>query len=95
MSHRLINHSPDLTRLQNEGYELEIRGAFLLVHHVPYVNANRQVKYGTLVSTLTLSGDATGVPDSHVMHFIGEHPCNASGGIITAIQQHNCQPQLL
>lgn len=51
----LINHSPDLKQLWDEGYVLEIRGAFLLVHEIPYVNSKREIKKGTLVSTLNLS----------------------------------------
>ena len=79
MSLRLINRSPDLKRLRDEGYNLEIRGAFLLVKDVPYVNSGKEVKRGTLVSELTLAGDVTAQPDSHVAHFIGEHPCDENG----------------
>ena len=86
MSHKLINHSPDLTKLCNEGYELEIRGGHLLVQHVPYVNARREIKYGTLVSSLTLASERTARPNDHVIRFIGEHPCNCDGTIISAIR---------
>ena len=86
MCHKLINRSPDLKRLRDEGHELEIRGAHLLVHHVPYVNSRKEIAYGTLVSTLNLSAEATTKPETHVMHFIGEHPCNLDGSIIQSIQ---------
>jgi hypothetical protein len=80
MSHKLINHSPDLKRLCDEEYGLEINGAHLLLHEVPYVNGNREIKFGTLVSTLTLSApEKTAKPDTHVIHFIGELPCNFDG----------------
>ena len=62
MSATLINHSPDLLRLQNEGYELEIVrgvGVHLLVHAVPYVNAQKQILLGTLVTPLTLNAEVT------------------------------------
>ena len=59
MSQRPISLSPDLQKLRNEGYDLEIRSAFLLVKDVPYVNSSRQVKRGTLVCALTLAGDVT------------------------------------
>jgi hypothetical protein len=37
MSRRPIDLSPDLLRLQNEGYDIAIRHGFLLVRDVPYV----------------------------------------------------------
>lgn len=84
MSQLLINLSPDLKRLQDEGYELAIQNGHALVSNVPYVNAQKEVKFGTLVSNLTLNGNITQKPSDHVMQFIGEQPCNADG---TTIQQ--------
>jgi hypothetical protein len=61
MSSQLVRASPDLLRLHEEGYDIEVRGANLLVR-VPYVNADRLVKVGVLVSDLTTSGGTTGPP---------------------------------
>lgn len=94
MLQQLINLSPDLKRLQDEGYEVAVRGGYLVIHHIPYVNHNKQVQYGTMVSTLTLAGDKTSRPDNHVIHFTGEHPCNKDGSIITAIQHASNKQQL-
>src|SRR5436309_4467412 len=79
MSHELISHSPDLKRLQDEGYDLEVRGGHLLLKHVPYVNSSKGVKYGVLVSVLQLSGDVTSKPTDHVAMFAGEIPCDREG----------------
>lgn len=79
MQRQLISRSPDLQRLQDDGYELEIHNGYLLIHHVPYVDANCQRQYGTLVSTLRLSGDVTLPPDTHVVDFIGSAPCDREG----------------
>lgn len=86
MSQQLINHSPDLKRLRDEGYEVEVKGGYLLCHHIPYVNANQQIQFGTLVTELTLSGNMTAKPSYHVIYFTGEHPCDRNGRIIAAIQ---------
>src|SRR5580692_4597399 len=95
MSQQLINRSPDLKRLRDEGFELQVKGAFLLVHSIPYVNARREIKYGTLVSDLTLqNSELTARPNTHVIYFSGEHPCNKDGTIITAIQ-HNSMTRTL
>ncbi len=87
MSHKLISHSPDLKKLRDEGYEIEVKNAHLLVHSVPYVNVKKEIAHGTLVSPLgDLAGDRTAKPQDHVIHFIGEHPCDKEGNIITGIQ---------
>src|SRR5882672_9847626 len=87
MSHPLISRSPDLLKLVEEGYELEITSLnYLLVHNVPYVAANREIRRGILASTLTLAGDRTTVPETHVALFVGDQPCYQDGSIITGIQ---------
>ncbi len=88
MSQQLINHSPDLKRLQDEGYEIEVhRGGFLLIHHVPYVNKQKAIAYGTLVSELSLAhAERTSRPNTHVIAFIGDHPCNKNGTEIGGIK---------
>jgi hypothetical protein len=85
MSQKPISRSADLTRLRNEGYDLEIRSDHLLVKDVPYVAAGRIVKRGILVMPLKLAGDVTVKPENHVAHFIGEFPRRADGTPITTI----------
>ncbi len=85
MSHKLINPNSDLKRLWDEGYEIEIIDAFLMIHHVPYLTNNLEVKYGTLVSSLDLAGDLTIRPGTHVTTFIGEIPHHWDGRPINEI----------
>ena len=85
MSQKPISRSADLTRLRNEGYDLEIRSDHLLVKDVPYVAAGRIVKRGILVMPLKLAGDVTVKPENHVAHFIGEFPRRADGALISTI----------
>ena len=85
MSQKPISRSVDLTRLRNEGYNLEIRSNHLLVKDVPYVAADRIVKRGILVMPLKLAGDVTVKPENHVAQFIGEFPCRADGTPIATI----------
>lgn len=79
MSLALINHSLDLKRLLDEGYEVGLPKGYLLINHVPYVNNKRQVAYGTLISPLDLSGDSTVRPTDHVALWAGDHPCDSKG----------------
>jgi hypothetical protein len=94
MSHRLIDHSPDLKRLRDEGYDIEIRAGHLLVKDIPYVNSSKDVKRGILVSTLTLACDETARPDTHVAYFIGDYPCNQDGSEIGQIRNSSAKLKL-
>ena len=86
MSLSLINLSPDLTKLKNDGYEIDIKSGHLIINNVPYVNSKREVKRGILISTLNLAGDITTVPDTHVAMFSGEYPCDKNGRKLTKIE---------
>ncbi len=86
MLQQQINLSPDLKQLRDEGFEIEVKHGQLIVHHIPYVNSNREVKFGKLITPLTLNNNITLKPDNHVINFMGEYPCNNDGSIITAIQ---------
>ena len=83
MSERLINRSPDLKRLRDEGYDLEIRSGSLFVKDVPYVNATQQVCRGILQSPLQMNNDRTLKPENHVVHFNGFFPYDHLGNPLT------------
>lgn len=94
MSQERINRSPDLKRLRDEGYDVSVKSGFLLIRNVPYVNSKREVRYGTLVSELTLAGDVTTTPSTHVVSFAGEHPCHKDGAEILGLKHQTEQRQL-
>ena len=79
MSQRPISLSPDLSRLRDEGYEIEIVSGHLVLHSVPYVNSRKEVRRGALVSELTLAADVAQKPSTHVVMFAGEFPCDKHG----------------
>jgi hypothetical protein len=87
MSRLLISRNPELRRLIDEGYEIEIRSGHLLVHSVPYATSNKQVARGVIVSELSMATpDVLGRPSTHQVHFIGEHPCKADGSDLVQIR---------
>lgn len=94
MSSALISRSPDLTRLRNEGFDIEVNGGFLLARDVPYVAPGGSVQFGTLVSELTLAGDRTSRPGSHVIYFTGQQPCHKNGTVIAGIQHSEGAQQM-
>lgn len=85
MLQRLLDHSEDLRKLVDEGYELEVKGSFVLVHHIPYVTKNKRIEYGSLVTNLMLNGYRTIRPSDHTIWFTGSLPCNKDGSEITSI----------
>src|SRR5271156_4620024 len=86
MSQRLIDRSPDLRKLRDDGYDIEVVDGYLLVKDVPYVDAQKQIKRGVLISKLALANDVSAKPDTHVIEFAGEYPCDKDGSPIERIR---------
>ena len=85
MSSPLVSRSPDLQRLHQEGYDIEIRSGYLLVKHVPFATSAREVAFGTLISELSTTGTATTRPADHVVSFAGGIPCDQHGNQLSKI----------
>ena len=79
MQQQLINLSPDLKKLRDEGLSLMINGGYVCIHHIPYVNEKKEVKFGTLISELTIAGGSSAKPSTHAIYFMGEKPCHKNG----------------
>ena len=94
MQQQLISLSPDLKRLRDEGYELERKGGYICIHHIPYLNSQGNILYGTLISDLTVSGLIAGRPSTHAIHFMGEAPCHKDGTVMNEIINSNPNQQL-
>jgi len=58
------------------------------------VSANRAVNRGILVSELTLAGDVTSTPNTHVAMFAGEYPCYPDGSRILQIENQSARREL-
>ena len=86
MQHQLISLSPDLKQIRDEGYEIEINGGYICIHHIPYLNSNKEIMYGTLVTSLNLATPTLAAsPQDHTMYFCGEQPCHFTGEPMTDI----------
>ncbi|MEQ8353981.1 MAG: ThiF family adenylyltransferase [Kiloniellaceae bacterium] len=94
MSRLLISRNKDLKALLEDGYEVAINSGHLLLYNVPYVNADKQVKRGTLVSVLDLNGDETIKPKNHIAFFDGEHPCDRSGNKLRVLEHSSGRKDL-
>jgi len=78
----LVSRSPDLTKLLEESYDIEVRDGNLLVHHVPYANSSGEVEYGILVSELSTNGERTIEPGRHEVWVVGGVPHDHQGNPI-------------
>lgn len=89
MSRRVIDRSPDLSRLRQDGYEIQVHPSrHLLVNNVPYVTDAKTVAYGTLiVKIVQLLDDKVGAPENHQAYFRGQFPCSNEGVPLTVMGQ--------
>jgi len=94
MSAKLISRSPDLKRLVDEGYEVEIVESFLVLHSIPYVDSAGKVALGDLATDLTLNNDQTQRPRDHQVWFAGEFPCKRDGSPISALRHSTATQNL-
>jgi len=85
MSNLQIDHSSDLKRLRDEGYTVSIKDGILVLEDIPYVNNKCEIAIGTLISTVTLSGQKAMYDQDHKAYFIGEAPCHKDGREISEI----------
>lgn len=81
----LISLNADLQRLQQEGFVMEERGGWLIVHHIPYLNAERLIREGTLLMPLCTSGDRTTRPNDHTAYWVGSRPCDINGNPLPSL----------
>jgi hypothetical protein len=85
MSRRPINRSPDLKRLRDEGYDIEYRSGFLIVHGVPYLASPTTVERAAIFAPLTLNDNVAQPPADHQVFFTGKTPHHASGRPMTGL----------
>lgn len=95
MQSQIINHSPDLKRLRDEGFDIRIEHGHLFTYGIPYVNEKREILFGTLITDLNpaqkvIEGgtlEVAGKPSTHVAHFTGELPCYSDGSPIEQLRR--------
>ena len=85
MSQQLIDHNPDLQRLQSEGFDVEVHDGLIYVHHVPYLNSKQEIRGGSLVFTYTKTREVLDPPADHTAYWIGERPFTMLGEEIPSL----------
>ncbi len=98
MSSSPIDPNTAFTRLSQEGYKVEIRDQHLLVHSIPFVTAQRVVRYGTLACLYLKQGEQVVPPngpgDNHQVWWTEEYPCYPDGTVLDLGSQPNVRELL-
>lgn len=94
MSPKQAALNPDIKRLSDNGYEVEVKNGHLAVHSVPYVNSDRQVKTGIIITDLNENVGELLPQKDHQVWFVGEYPCYSTGAPIEAIRNVSNAQQL-
>lgn len=88
MSGIQISRSPDLARLETDGFRLRVvqgTAHHLLIEGIPAATSKREVVLGTLYCPLEIDqhGKTVNPCSNHQCWWIGEPPCDSSGRVMT------------
>jgi len=78
----LVNHNQDIKRLVEKGYAVSIDSNHLVVRDIPYLDSNKSLQHGSIVSKLIFIDDKHVKIDDHQIFFCGAHPCELDGSQI-------------
>lgn len=80
MSSSPIDRSADLKALTEAGYAVDLRGAYLVVKNVPYLeNAAGQLAKADMVTSIEFHDGAAARPGEHTVWWTGKPPFRADG----------------
>jgi hypothetical protein len=77
--HQLVNHNDDLRRLVEKGYAFSIDGGYLVIRDIPYLDDQRQLRWGAFVAKLEFVDKLTVKQDDHQVWFSGSVPHGLDG----------------
>lgn len=81
----LANRNPFIAKLVDQGYDVGLVNAHLVIFGVPYLNASGELKFLDMISPLDLrEGYLIDRPSDHKVYFAGDEPCNVDGRKIGA-----------
>jgi molybdopterin/thiamine biosynthesis adenylyltransferase len=88
----LAEHNPDIRQLLEKGYALSIDSDYLVVRDVSYLDENKILQVGSLISKVVDVDKKQIRLHDHQMLFCGSHPCQMDG---TPIQNMGGGPATL
>lgn len=78
----LAEYNPDIRKLLEKGYALSIDSDYLVVRDVFYLDENKNLKLGALISKIVDVDNKQIRLHDHQMFFCGSHPCEIDGAAI-------------
>lgn len=75
----LVNHNDDIRRLVEKGYAVAFDSSYLIVRDIPYLDAQRKLQIGAIVTKLVFTDENRVVQDDHQIFFAGSVPYNLDG----------------
>ena len=82
MSSTLANHNEDIKQLIDKGYALSIDSNYLVIRDIPYLDGDKCLKVGAIVSKLIFIDQEHVKLEDHQIFFCGSHPCQLDGSPI-------------
>jgi hypothetical protein len=79
MLNTLANHNSDIQKLIERGYALSIDSNYLVVRDVPYLDSDKKLKIGAIVSKLVFTDNDHVRMHDHQVLFCGGHPHEMNG----------------
>ena len=79
MFQKLVSHNEDILRLVEKGVAVAFDGAHMIVRDVPYLDSERKLQWGTIVSKLVFVDQLRIIQDDHQIFFAGGVPHEIDG----------------
>lgn len=81
---KLVSRNPDIGRLIDKGYALAVdTTTHLVVRDIPYLDAQKQLKVGSIVAKMTTADNEVFQQTDHQVFFAGEMPHGLDGNPMT------------
>lgn len=78
----LASHNPDIQRLLDKGYALAVDNGHLVIRDIPYLNDQKALCYGAIVTKLVFTTEDKVTLEDHQIFFAGSSPCQLDGARI-------------
>lgn len=79
MFQKLVSHNDDIRRLVEKGYAVAVDSNYLIVRDIPYLDADKNLCTGAIVTKLVFQDPEHVVQDDHQIFFTGSIPHNIDG----------------
>ena len=79
MFQKLVSHNEDIRHLVEKGYAVALDSNYLIIRDIPYLDSQRQLQAGAIVTKLVFIDNERVTQDDHQIFFAGSVPHNLDG----------------